>query len=116
MPVSKEILVRVEALSKSTATVRAALLVVGVCAAAFDVLQQTLIQMAVPDNQRGRAVGIWVLSIGSAPLGHLEMGLLIALLGVLYAIELAVEQQRPERPVGHALQAPIQQAHQPFPS
>lgn len=57
------------------------LLVTGCCAAAFDVLQQTLIQMAVPDEQRGRAVGIWVLSIGSAPVGHLEMGLLIAALG-----------------------------------
>jgi MFS family permease len=60
----------------------AVLLLIGCCAAAFDVLQQTLIQMAVPDSQRGRAVGIWVLSIGSAPFGHLEMGLLIAALGV----------------------------------
>lgn len=70
------------ALSRSLAVAAAVLLVVGCCAEAFDVLQQTLIQMAVPDEQRGRAVGIWVLSIGSAPLGHLEMGLLIALLGV----------------------------------
>lgn len=69
------------ALTRSLPAAAAVLLVVGCCAAAFDVLQQTLIQMAVPDEQRGRAVGIWVLSIGSAPLGHLEMGLLIALLG-----------------------------------
>lgn len=67
--------------TRSLAVAAAVLLVVGCCAAAFDVLQQTLIQMAVPDEQRGRAVGIWVLSIGSAPLGHLEMGLLIAALG-----------------------------------
>lgn len=74
------------ALTRSLALASAVLLLVGCCAAAFDVLQQTLIQMAVPDAQRGRAVGIWVLSIGSAPLGHLEMGLLIAALGVPTAL------------------------------
>ena len=58
------------------------LVVTGFCAGAFDVLQQTLIQMAAPDELRGRAVGLWVLSIGSAPVGHLEMGVLIAALGV----------------------------------
>ena len=58
-----------------------ALAVMGACAAAFDVLQQTLIQLAVPDAQRGRAVGVWVLGLGSAPLGHLEMGVLVAALG-----------------------------------
>jgi MFS family permease len=62
------------------------LVVTGFCAAAFDVLQQTLIQMAVPDEQRGRAVGVWVLSIGSAPVGHLEMGMLAAALGAPVAL------------------------------
>ncbi|NJN17108.1 MAG: MFS transporter [Oscillochloris sp.] len=62
------------------------LLITGFCAAAFDVLQQTLIQLAVPPAQRGRAVGLWVLSIGSAPIGHLEMGGLAALLGVPSAL------------------------------
>lgn len=62
------------------------LLITGFCAAAFDVLQQTLIQLAVPAHQRGRAVGLWVLSIGSAPLGHLEMGTLAAALGVPMAL------------------------------
>ena len=60
----------------------AVMVVIGMCAAAFDVLQQTLIQMAVSTEQRGRAVGLWVFSIGSAPLGHLEMGILISALGV----------------------------------
>jgi MFS family permease len=64
----------------------AVLIITGCCAAAFDVLQQTLIQMAVPDQQRGRAVGVWVLGIGSAPIGHLEMGLLIAALGAPSAL------------------------------
>ncbi len=64
----------------------AVLVVTGMCAGAFDVLQQTLIQMAVPNEQRGRAVGIWVLGLGSAPIGHLEMGLLIAALGASGAL------------------------------
>lgn len=64
----------------------AVLLVMGFCAGAFDLLQQTLIQMAVPNEQRGRAVGLWVLSLGSAPVGHLEMGMLIAALGVPFAL------------------------------
>jgi predicted MFS family arabinose efflux permease len=62
------------------------LVVIGLCAGAFDVLQQTLIQLAVPDDQRGRAVGIWILGLGSAPFGHLEMGLLAANLGAPEAL------------------------------
>ena len=62
------------------------LLVIGFCAGAFDLLLQLLIQTAVPDAQRGRAVGIWVLSLGSAPVGHLEMGALAAGLGVPLAL------------------------------
>jgi MFS family permease len=57
------------------------LAVTGGCAAAFDALQQSLIQLAVPEHQRGRAVGVWLLGIGSAPVGHLEMGALVAALG-----------------------------------
>ncbi len=59
----------------------AVLVMTGICAGAFDVLQQTLIQLAVPEEQRGRAAGIWVLGVGSAPVGNLEMGGLIATLG-----------------------------------
>lgn len=59
----------------------AILVVTGICAASFDLLQQTLIQLAVPKEQRGRAVGIWVLGLGSAPVGHLEIGFLAALIG-----------------------------------
>lgn len=64
----------------------AALVVTGLCAGTFDVLQQTLIQLAVPREQRGRAVGVWVLGLGSAPVGHVEMGLLVALLGAPSAL------------------------------
>ena len=64
----------------------AALVVTGACAASFDVLQQTLMQLAVPEEQRGRAVGLWVLGIGSAPVGNLEMGSMVATLGAPTAL------------------------------
>jgi hypothetical protein len=48
-------------------------------------LQQTLMQLAVSEDQRGRA-GLWVLGIGSAPPGSLEMGALVAVLGAPAAL------------------------------
>ena len=50
--------------------------------AVTDVLAQTLIQLAVPSGQRGRAGGAWVVSIGMAPLGQFQVGALASLLGV----------------------------------
>jgi MFS family permease len=74
------------AATRDLAIATAVLVVMGLCAAAFDLLQQTLLQIAVPSEQRGRAVGLWLYSIGSAPVGHLEMGMLIAALGVPVAL------------------------------
>jgi hypothetical protein len=48
---------------------------------ASDVLSQSMMQLSVPNHLRGRAMGFWVFAIGSAPLGHLEMGALAATLG-----------------------------------
>ncbi len=64
------------------AAVLAALVVVAGLAAASDILTQSMAQLSVPDGMRGRAMGSWVFAIGSAPLGHLEMGALAVLLGV----------------------------------
>jgi MFS family permease len=74
------------AATRNLAAAAAVLVVLGFCAAAFDVLLSTLIQMAVPDTQRGRAVGVWVLCIGSGPVGFLEMGMLIGALGASPAL------------------------------
>jgi MFS transporter, DHA1 family, staphyloferrin A biosynthesis exporter len=63
-----------------------ALVATGACAGSFDALQQTLMQLAVPDEQRGRAMGVWVLGIGSAPVGHLETGAMVATLGAPMAL------------------------------
>ena len=59
-----------------------ALVIVAVLATASDVLTQSMVQLSVPNRLRGRAMGTWVLAIGSAPLGHLEMGALAFSLGV----------------------------------
>jgi hypothetical protein len=64
----------------------AIMLVIGACASAFDALEQMMIQLVVPEDQRGRAVGIWVFSIGTAPVGHLEVGTLAALVGAPTAL------------------------------
>ena len=50
--------------------------------ASSDVLTQSMVQLSVENHLRGRAMGAWTLAIGSAPLGHLEMGALIVALGV----------------------------------
>ncbi len=58
------------------------MLAVAALASASDVLTQSMMQLSVPDRLRGRAMGAWVFAIGSAPLGHLEMGALAAGVGV----------------------------------
>jgi MFS family permease len=74
------------ALTRNLYLAAAVLVVTGICSGAFDLLQQTLIQLAVPDEQRGRAVGIWVLGLGSAPAGSLEVGALMGALGAPIAL------------------------------
>jgi MFS family permease len=74
--------------ASSLAAAALVLVVTGACAAAFDLLQQTLLQLAVPEDQRGRAVGVWVLGIGTGPVGHLEMGSLLTVLGAPSALML----------------------------
>ena len=59
----------------------AVLVLVNGSAMAVDTLYKTLMQENVPDEQRGRAMGSWVLSIGVAPVGHLGVGGLAGLLG-----------------------------------
>ena len=50
------------------------LAVVNASAHAVDTLYKTLMQSVVAEEQRGRAMGAWVLSIGTAPVGHLGLG------------------------------------------
>ena len=62
------------------------ILVVNACATAADTLYKTLMQENVPNEQRGRAMGSWVLAIGTAPTGHLEVGWVAGMLGAPLAL------------------------------
>ena len=62
------------------------LAVVNAFAMAVDTLYKTLMQENVADEQRGRAMGSWVFSIGVAPVGHLGVGGLASVLGAPSAL------------------------------
>ena len=62
------------------------LAVVNASAHAVDTLYKTLMQTVVSEEQRGRAMGSWVLSIGTAPVGHLGIGALAGALGAQGAL------------------------------
>jgi MFS family permease len=51
-----------------------------------DLLAQSLLQLRVPPHLRGRAGGAWVVAIGLAPLGQIQIGALASLFGVSAAL------------------------------
>jgi MFS family permease len=53
----------------------------GAAAFAFDALGQTLLQRSTADHERGAAMGIWAVGVGTAPLGHLAIGAATGLMG-----------------------------------
>jgi hypothetical protein len=55
-------------------------------AAITDVLHQSLLQSSVSNEQRGRAMGSWTVAVGTAPLGHLQIGYLANLSGSRIAL------------------------------
>ena len=59
---------------------------INVMAAAADVLHQTLLQFSVSNEQRGRAMGAWVVGVGTAPLGHLQIGYMAGLTSAQIAL------------------------------
>jgi hypothetical protein len=58
------------------------LVVAGVFTSVSNVLNNTLIQIAVRDEVRGRVMAVWQMSQGLQPLGALPMGILVASHGV----------------------------------
>jgi MFS transporter, DHA1 family, staphyloferrin A biosynthesis exporter len=62
------------------------LIIVNASGALADLQAQSLIQLSVPDALRGRAGGAWVVAIGLAPLGQMQMGALASLFGVSVAL------------------------------
>ena len=61
------------------------LTLVNACGALADLLAQSLLQLTAPKDLRGRAGGAWVVAIGLAPLGQLQIGALASLFGVSLA-------------------------------
>lgn len=62
------------------------LTLVNAAGALADLLAQSLLQLSVPSELRGRAGGAWVVAIGLAPLGQLQIGALASLFGVSIAL------------------------------
>ncbi|MGH7353870.1 MAG: MFS transporter [Candidatus Rokuibacteriota bacterium] len=62
------------------------LILVNAAGALADLLAQSLLQLRVPTHLRGRAGGAWVVAIGLAPLGQLQIGALASLFGVSIAL------------------------------
>jgi hypothetical protein len=62
------------------------LTVVNAAGALADLLAQSLLQLSMPGHLRGRAGGAWVVAIGLAPLGQLQIGALASLFGVSVAL------------------------------
>ena len=59
--------------------------IVGISAAAHDAMSQVLLLLNVEENQRGRAMGIWQLSIGFGVIGTYTLGVLAENNGALIA-------------------------------
>lgn len=68
--------------TSSMLTAGTIVLFVGAAWAVLDSLLPTALQLSVANDRRGAAVGIWNLSRGFGPIGHLEIGVLAAVIGV----------------------------------
>jgi hypothetical protein len=68
------------------AGVVAVLVVANAAGALADLLAQSLLQLSVPAHLRGQAGGAWVVAIGLAPIGQLQIGALASLFGVSVAL------------------------------
>ncbi|MBN36129.1 MAG: hypothetical protein CMM46_15405 [Rhodospirillaceae bacterium] len=53
---------------------------------AWDILTQGMMQSSVPEHLRGRAMGAWIFAIGSAPIGHFQIGLLATAIGADWSL------------------------------
>lgn len=62
------------------------LTLVNAAGALADLLAQSLLQLGVPPALRGRAGGAWVVAIGLAPVGQLQIGAVASLFGVSVAL------------------------------
>ena len=59
--------------------------IIGMSAAGHDAMSQILLQLNVEEEQRGRAMGIWQLSIGFGVIGSMALGSLAEIYGASFA-------------------------------
>ena len=60
--------------------------IIGGTMALSDIFSQSMMQNIVPNEQRGRAMGAWIVGIGTAPVGNLQVGAVLSALGVGIAL------------------------------
>ncbi len=60
--------------------------IIGGAMALSDIFSQSMMQNIVPNEQRGRAMGAWIVGIGTAPVGNLQVGAVIGAAGVGIAL------------------------------
>jgi len=60
--------------------------VIGSMAAMFDALQWALLQASVPDEMRGRVIGLWTTAIGFGWLGPVVLGGTADIFGTRWAV------------------------------
>ena len=84
-------------LASSYGAVLLLLVLTNVVGAVTDVLGQSLMQQAVPAGLRGRASGAWVVAIGVGPVGQLQIGALVAWIGVAAALGVSGARPRGRR-------------------
>ena len=75
-------------LAPSFALALSALIGLAAVGAVYDVLTQSVMQRIVANHLRGRAMGTWVLVVGIEPLGHVQIGLLAAAIGVGLSLQI----------------------------
>ena len=63
-----------------------AILVMSGMMSLWDVFSQRMVQNAVPNELRGRAMGAWEVAVGTAPLGNMEIGALASAFGLTFAL------------------------------
>ena len=64
------------------------LTLVGACSAVFDTLLGTLLQILVPDELRGRLLGMYAFTFGLGPVGGVQAGAIAGVLGAPVAVGL----------------------------
>ncbi|HEX2184245.1 MAG TPA: MFS transporter [Chloroflexota bacterium] len=74
------------ALSESFPLSTVLLVIIGLGTSAFGTMQSTIILSRAAPEMRGRVMGLLAMAIGSAPLGALELGLLVERLGAPLAV------------------------------